>query len=132
MKWAHSLRLRVTLWCALLLTLCCTALAVTSNLSAIQLADSITAVPSIPLRRPPDLTRKCRLRSFLPGSCGPAGPAAFHIQSLLATAAILAAGLLLIYLLVGRALAPLKNSVFRSKTGPPRILRSPPHSQRRG
>ena len=37
MKWAHSLRLRVTLWCALLLTLCCTALAVTSNLSAIQL-----------------------------------------------------------------------------------------------
>ena len=26
MKWAHSLRLRVTLWCALLLTLCCTAL----------------------------------------------------------------------------------------------------------
>ena len=31
MKWAHSLRLRVTLWCALLLTLCCTALAVTSN-----------------------------------------------------------------------------------------------------
>lgn len=53
MKWAHSLRLRVTLWCALLLTLCCTALAVTSNLSAIQLADSIAAVPLYPAQTAP-------------------------------------------------------------------------------
>lgn len=34
MKPFRSLRLRITLLCALLLTLCCAALAVTSNLSA--------------------------------------------------------------------------------------------------
>ena len=37
MKPFRSLRLRITLLCALLLTLCCVALAVTSNLSAIQM-----------------------------------------------------------------------------------------------
>ena len=50
-----------------------------------------------------------------PSLIAPAAPAIqqaqriFHTQSLLATAAILAIGLLLIYLLVGRALAPLKD-----------------------
>ena len=110
MKWAHSLRLRVTLWCALLLTLCCTALAVTSNLSAIQLADSITAVPLYPAQTAPGLDAEMPLTLVSPPA--PAVQQArqlFHIQSLLATAAILAAGLLLIYLLVGRALAPLKE-----------------------
>ena len=110
MKGAHSLRLRVTLWCALLLTLCCTALAVTSNLSAIQLADSITAVPLYPAQTAPGLDAEMPLTLVSPPA--PAVQQArqlFHIQSLLATAAILAAGLLLIYLLVGRALAPLKE-----------------------
>ena len=76
MKWAHSLRLRVTLWCALLLTLCCTALAVTSNLSAIQLADSIAAVPLYPAQTAPGLDAEMPLtlvsprllRSSRPGS----------------------------------------------------------------
>lgn len=110
MKWAHSLRLRVTLWCALLLTLCCTALAVTSNLSAIQLADTITAVPLEPAQTVPSTVIDGQ-----PSLIAPAAPAIqqaqriFHTQSLLATAAILAMGLLLIYLLVGHALAPLKD-----------------------
>ncbi len=45
MKPFRSLRLRITLLCALLLTLCCAALAVTSNLSAIHLTDTIAAAP---------------------------------------------------------------------------------------
>ena len=110
MKPFRSLRLRITLLCALLLTLCCAALAVTSNLSAIQLADTITAVPLEPAQTVPS--------TVIDGQSSLIAPAApaiqqaqriFHTQSLLATAAILAMGLLLIYLLVGHALAPLKD-----------------------
>lgn len=110
MKPFRSLRLRITLLCALLLTLCCAALAVTSNLSAIQLADTITAVPLEPAQTVPSTVIDGQ-----PSLIAPAAPAIqqaqriFHTQSLLATAAILAMGLLLIYLLVGHALAPLKD-----------------------
>lgn len=110
MKPFRSLRLRITLLCALLLTLCCAALAVTSNLSAIQLADTITAVPLEPAQ-----TVSSTVIDGQPLLITPAAPVVqqaqriFHAQSLLATAAILAMGLLLIYLLVGHALAPLKD-----------------------
>lgn len=110
MKPFRSLRLRITLLCALLLTLCCAALAVTSNLSAVQLADTITAVPLEPAQSVPSTVIDGQ-----PSLIAPAAPAIqqaqriFHTQSLLATAAILAMGLLLIYLLVGHALAPLKD-----------------------
>lgn len=110
MKPLHSLRLRITLLCALLLTLCCVALAVTSNLSAIQLTDAIAAVPLEPAQPVPGAATGGQ-----PPLITPAAPViqqarrSFHIQSLLATAAILATGLVLIYLLVGRALAPLKD-----------------------
>ena len=110
MKPFRSLRLRITLLCALLLTLCCAALAVTSNLSAIQLADTITAVPLEPAQSVPSTVIDGQ-----PSLIALAAPAIqqaqrlFHTQSLLATAAILAIGLLLIYLLVGHALAPLKD-----------------------
>ena len=110
MKPFRSLRLRITLLCVLLLTLCCAALAVTSNLSAIQLADTITAVPLEPAQSVPSTVIDGE-----PALIAPAAPVIqqaqriFHTQSLLATAAILAMGLLLIYLLVGHALAPLKD-----------------------
>ena len=110
MKPFRSLRLRITLLCALLLTLCCAALAVTSNLSAIQLADTITAVPLEPAQSVPSTVIDGE-----PALIAPVAPAIqqaqriFHTQSLLATAAILTMGLLLIYLLVGHALAPLKD-----------------------
>ena len=110
MKPFRSLRLRITLLCALLLTLCCAALAVTSNLSAVQLADTITAVPLEPAQSVPGT-----VIDEQPALIAPAAPAIqqaqriFHTQSLLATAAILTMGLLLIYLLVGHALAPLKD-----------------------
>ena len=110
MKPFRSLRLRITLLCALLLTLCCAALAVTSNLSAVQLADTITAVPLEPAQSVPSTVIDGQ-----PSLIAPAAPAIqqaqriFHTQSLLATAAILTLGLLLIYLLVGHALAPLKD-----------------------
>lgn len=119
MKPFRSLRLRITLLCALLLTLCCAALAVTSNLSAIQLADTITAVPLEPAQTVPSTVIDGQ-----PALIAPAAPAIqqaqriFHTQSLLATAAILAMGLLLIYLLVGHALAPLKalNAQIQRRT----------------
>lgn len=82
----------------------------TSNLSAIQLADTITAVPLEPAQTVPSTVIDGQ-----PSLIAPAAPAIqqaqriFHTQSLLATAAILAMGLLLIYLLVGHALAPLKD-----------------------
>ena len=108
MKPFRSLRLRITLLCALLLTLCCAALAVTSNLSAIQLADTITAVPLEPAQSVPSTVIDGQ-----PSLIAPAAPAIqqaqriFHTQSLLATAATL--DRVLIYLLVGHALAPLKD-----------------------
>lgn len=119
MKPFRSLQLRITLLCALLLTLCCAALAVTSNLSAIQLADTITAVPLEPAQ-----TVLGTAIAEEPSSIAPATQAIqqaqqlFHTQSLLATAAILAIGILLIYLLVGHALAPLKdlNAQIKSRT----------------
>ena len=88
MKPFRSLRLRITLLCALLLTLCCAALAVTSNLSAIQLADTITAVPLEPAQSVPSTVIDGQ-----PSLIAPATPAIqqaqriFHTQSLLATAA---------------------------------------------
>ena len=56
MRKPMSLRLRVTLLCAALLTLCCLLLTVTNNFSAIRMADAIQAVPLLPAqpRREPD------------------------------------------------------------------------------
>ena len=51
MRKPMSLRLRVTLLCAALLTLCCLLLTVTNNFSAIRMADAIQAVPLLPARR---------------------------------------------------------------------------------
>ena len=48
MKKPMSLRLRLTLLCAALLTLCCLLLTLTSNLSAVQMADAMQAVPVLP------------------------------------------------------------------------------------
>ena len=110
MKPFRSLRLRITLLCALLLTLCCAALAVTSNLSAIHLTDTIAAAPLSPALDP-----EAAAKGTMPLLTTQAAPVVqqaqqlFQIQSILASTVILAAGLLLIYLLVGRALAPLKD-----------------------
>ena len=51
MRKPMSLRLRVTLLCAALLTLCCLLLTVTNNFSAIRMADAIQAVPLLPAQR---------------------------------------------------------------------------------
>ena len=110
MKPFRSLRLRITLLCALLLTLCCAALAVTSNLSAIHLTDTIAAAPLSPALDPEAAAKGLCLS--LTTQAAPVVQQAqqlFQIQSILASTVILATGLLLIYLLVGRALAPLKD-----------------------
>lgn len=118
MKAFRSLRLRITLLCALLLTLCCATLTIFSNLSAINLADAVAAIPLEPAQMVPGEADSA------PAAMAPAVPAVqkarkiFHTQSLLAAAGILAVGILLIYLLVGRALGPLKdlNAQIQSRT----------------
>ena len=108
MRKPMSLRLRVTLLCAALLTLCCLLLTVTNNFSAIRMADAIQAVPLLPAQRTEleDSVSLPMAELHISDTIQQA-QGAFHMQSLLAMVAILALGLFLIYRLVGKALAPL-------------------------
>lgn len=108
MRKPMSLRLRVTLLCAALLTLCCLLLTVTNNFSAIRMADAIQAVPLLPAQRAEleDSVSLPMAELHISDTIQQA-QGAFHMQSLLAMVAILALGLFLIYRLVGKALAPL-------------------------
>lgn len=119
MKCTLSLRLRVTLICTALLALCCILIALTNNLSAVQLADSIQAVPVLPAQNIGEIDDTETSMSVLTASIATRRARhVFHVQSLLATAAILAAGAFLIYRLVGRALSPLDELTrqIRSRT----------------
>ena len=108
MKKPISLRLRVTLLCAALLTLCCLLLTVTNNFSAIRMADAIQAVPLLPAQSA-ELEGGVSLpmAELNVSDTIQQAQGTFHMQSLLAMVAILALGLFLIYWLVGKALAPL-------------------------
>ena len=93
MKPFRSLRLRITLLCALLLTLCCAALAVTSNLSAIHLTDTIAAAPLSPALDP-----EAAAKGTMPLLTTQAAPVVqqaqqlFQIQSILILGAVRAPG----------------------------------------
>ena len=126
MKPFRSLRLRITLLCAVLLTLCCVALAVTNNLSAIQMADNIAAVPLVPAQSTGESYQSAI--PMLPLEADQLvehEQLAFHIRSLWATVSILVAGLLLIHLLVGRMLSPLNELSAQIQTRTPRDLDKP-------
>ena len=108
MKRTVSLRLRITLACAALLTLCCLLLTLTNNLSAIQMADTIQATLVLPAQS--------RDENEIPVSPAaetvePAYQARriFHVQSLLAMIVILAIGLFLIDHWVKKALTSLNE-----------------------
>lgn len=126
MKPFRSLRLRITLLCAVLLTLCCVALAVTNNLSAIQMADNIAAVPLVPAQSTGE-----PYQSSIPMLTLEADrlvqheQLVFHTRSLWATVSILVMGLLLIHLLVGRMLSPLNELSAQIQTRTPRDLDKP-------
>lgn len=110
MKKSMSLRLRLTMLCAALLTLCCLLLTLTNNLSAIQMADTIQAAPVLPAQDAADAaapTSSLPMMELEASETVRLARGTFHVQSLFAMAAILAAGLFLIYRLVGKALAPL-------------------------
>ena len=108
MKKSMSLRLRLTMLCAALLTLCCLLLTLTNNLSAIQMADTIQAAPVLPAQEAAaDAAASLPMMELEASETVRLARGAFHVQSLFAMAAILAAGLFLIYRLVGKALAPL-------------------------
>ena len=103
-----SLRLRLTMLCAALLTLCCLLLTLTNNLSAIQMADTIQAAPVLPAQEAAaDAAASLPMMELEASETVRLARGTFHVQSLFAMAAILAAGLFLIYRLVGKALAPL-------------------------
>lgn len=107
MKRTISLRLRVTLVCAALLAVCCLLLTLTNGLSAMRMADSIQALPVQPAQTVQEDSNLPMVD--LEGS-EPVLQArqTFHVQSVLAAAAVVAVGVILIYLLVGRTLAPLE------------------------
>ena len=108
MKKPMSLRLRLTLLCAALLTLCCLLLTLTNNLSAIQMADAMQAVPVLPAQdAAAGTTASLPMMELEASETVRQARGIFHLQSLLAMAAVLAAGLFLIYRLVGKALDPL-------------------------
>ena len=108
MKKTISLRLRLTLLCAALLTLCCLLLTLTNNLSAVQMADTIQAVPVLPAQDAAGgVDASLPMMELEASETVRQAREVFHIQSLLAMAAVLAVGLFLIYRLVGKALAPL-------------------------
>ena len=108
MKKSMSLRLRLTMLCAALLTLCCLLLTLTNNLSAIQMADTIQAAPVLPAQEAAaDAAASLPMMELEASETVRLARGTFHVQSLFAMAAILAAGLFLIYRLVGKALAPL-------------------------
>lgn len=106
MKKPMSLRLRITLICAVLLAVCCLLLTLTNNLSAAQMADSIQAVPVLPAQEA-GVETSLPMMELKVGETVRQAQGVFHLQSLLAMIAILVIGLSLIYQLVGRALAPL-------------------------
>lgn len=107
MKRTISLRLRVTLVCAALLAVCCLLLTLTNGLSAMRMADSIQALPVQPAQA---MQEDSNLPMVDLEGSEPVLQArqTFHVQSVLAAAAVVAVGVILIYLLVGRTLAPLE------------------------
>lgn len=117
MKKTLSLRLRVTLVCATLLTLCCLLLTLTNNLSAIHLADAIQATPLLPAQSTDTgSTSGLPMSELTTSTLAFQAKRTFHIQSFLAMAAILAAGIFLIYYFVGKALTPLRELTQQIKT----------------
>ena len=110
MKKSMSLRLRITLLCAVLLALCCVLLTLSNNLSAIQMVDTIQAASVLPAQGPnAGGDDGVPMMELVASETALQARGEFHIQSLLAMAAILLLGLLLIYHLVGKALAPLDS-----------------------
>ena len=119
MKKPMSLRLRLTLLCAALLTLCCLLLTLTNNLSAVQMVDTIQAVPVLPAQDAAgDVNASLPMMELETHETVRQARGIFHLQSLLAMAAVLTIGLFLIYRLVGKALAPLDelSSQIRGRT----------------
>lgn len=107
MKRTISLRLRVTLVCAALLAVCCLLLTLTNGLSAMRMADSIQALPVQPAQT---VQEDSTLSMVDLEESEPVLQArqTFHVQSVLAAAAVVVVGVILIYFLVGRTLAPLE------------------------
>ena len=111
MKRTLSLRTRITLICAALLTLCCILLTISNNLSAVRMVEQIDVVPVFPAQGTAWETPADQPDGEPAMQAAPALQQAqkvFHVRSLLSMAVILGAGLLLINYLVGRALAPLR------------------------
>lgn len=110
MRTSLSLRLRVVLVCAALLALCCALLTLTNNLSANQMADSIEAVSVLPAQAAGSGdTTALPMTELEHSTAALQARQSFRLQSLWAMGVIWAAGLLLIYHLVGRALSPLSQ-----------------------
>lgn len=106
MKRSISLRLRVTLACACLLTLCCILLTLTNNYYAYEMATAIEATPLEPalsVNSPPFSELSAAITVSQPAR------QVFRTQSVAAMCIMIAAGCLVIFWITGKALAPLQN-----------------------
>lgn len=114
MKRTVSLRLRITLACAVLLTLCCLLLTLTNNLSAIQMADTIEAALVLPAQ---SIDKNEIFASPAVETLEPSYQArnTFHVQSLLVMIVTLSIGLFLIDRWVKKALASLNELTSQIK-----------------
>lgn len=108
MKKRLSLRLRVTLVCGVLLTICCLLLTISHNHYADQMANAIAAIPLQPSMVVGGEESAAMEVLTLAEPTRPARQA-FRTQSLLAMAVIVAAGCLMVYWLTGKALSPLRQ-----------------------
>ena len=110
MKKSVSLRVRITLICAALLAISCILLTIVNNLSAARMVEQMSAVPVFPAQTTSDSNSTPDADWEPVMEAAPALQQAqkvFHTKSLLAMAMIIGAGLVVIYHLVGKALAPL-------------------------
>lgn len=108
MKRSISLRLRVTLVCGLLLTVCCLLLTLSHNYYANEMADAIEALPLQPAQSVGSSEESIPSEIQAP-TLAPSISArkAFRTQSLVGMTIIVVSGCLLVYWLTGKALSPL-------------------------
>lgn len=124
MKRTISLRLQVTLVCTALLAVCCLLLTLTNGLSAMRMADSIQAMPVRPAQ---SVQADGELPMMNLERSEPTFQArqTFRVQSVLAAGAVVAVGVVLIYLLVGQTLAPLEELTRQIRERTPEDLDKP-------
>lgn len=119
MKKAKSLRLRITLFNTIALSIACLCLTLLLNISAYQMADVIQTIPLTPATSATELTFAQFASDQIPATATfLAAKNVFSLQSITFMFLIIGSGSLLTYYICGRALRPLAqlNELIQSRT----------------